>query len=54
MTDAICNKRDATRLYYDFRVTVMVFKAVTNCFRKKFMDFLRFALIFYTFCSPTT
>ena len=43
-----------TRLYYGFRVKLMVFMALTNCFRKNFMDFLSFALISYTFCSPMT
>ena len=54
MTDNIFNRRDPTRLYYGFRVKLMVFKALTNCFRKNFMDFLRFALVSITFCNPTT
>ena len=50
MTDTIYNKRDPRRLYYGFRVKLIIFKALTNCFRKNLMDFLRFASI-YTFCS---
>ena len=48
MVDTFYNKGDTTRLYYGFRVKLMVFMALTNCFRKNFMDFLRFGLISYT------
>ena len=45
MTDAVYNKRDPTILYNGFRNKLMVFMALTNCFHKKFMDFLRFLFI---------
>ena len=54
MTDTINNKTDPTILYYGFRVQLMVFFGLTNGFRKKIMDFLRFAFIFDTFFSPMT
>ena len=43
MTDNIYSKVGPTRLYYGFRVKLMVFMALTNFFRKNFMDFLSFA-----------
>ena len=46
MTYTIYNNCDPTRLYYGFRVKLMVFMALTNCSRKNFMDFLGFAFIF--------
>ena len=52
MTDAIQNKQGPARLYYDFRVTLMIFMALTNYFRKVFMDFLSSAFICYSFCRP--
>ena len=54
MTDIVSNKREPTGLYYGFRTKLMVFMALTNCFRKNFMDFLRFVFISYDFCSSMT
>ena len=51
MTDTVYNERDPTRLYYGFRIKLMVFMALTNCFCKNFMDFLRFVFLSYDFCS---
>ena len=42
MTDTVYIKRDPTRLSYNFRIRLTVFMALTNCFRKNFMDFVRF------------
>ena len=59
LIDTIYNKRDqkreqTTRLYFVIRVKLMVFMALTNCFRKNFTDFFRFAFISYNSCSPMT
>ena len=54
MKDIIYNKQGPTRVYYGFRVKLTVFIAATNCFRKIFIDFLSFAFICYTLCSPIT
>ena len=51
MTDATYNKQDPTILHHGFIVKPMVFMALTNCFRKNFMDYLCFAFI-DTFCDP--
>ena len=52
LTDAIYNKRDPRKLYYSFRVKLMVFMALTNCFLKKFMGFMRFSVFSYTIWIP--
>ena len=54
MTDTVYNKRDPLRLYYRFRIKRTVFMALNNCFRKIFVDFLRFVFISYHFCSSMT
>ena len=54
MTDTFYNKRVPTRLYDGFRVRLMVFMALTNCFCENFMDFLSFAFIYDNFCCPMT
>ena len=40
MTDTIYKKRGPARLYYGFRVKLIVFIALTNCFSNNFMHFL--------------
>ena len=45
MTDTNYNKRDPARFFYGVRVKLMLFMALTNCFRKTFMDFFRFAFV---------
>ena len=52
--DTIYNKRNPTRLCSGFKVKLMVFMALTNCFCKNFTDFFRSAFISYTLCSPRT
>ena len=54
MSDTICKKDVQIKLLYGLRIKLVVFMALTNCFRKNFIDFLSFAFICYTFCSPTT
>ena len=46
MTGTIHNKEDPTRLFYDFRVKLIVFMALTSCFRKNFMEFC-FHLLYF-------
>ena len=54
MTDTVYKKRDTMGLYYGFRIKLTFFMALTNCFRKNFMNFLRFVFISYDFCSSMT
>ena len=54
MTDNIFTKRDPSRTYLGFIAKRMFLMAITNCFRKIFMDFLHFAFISYTYFSPMT
>ena len=54
LTDIVYNKRDRATLSYVFRIKLTVFMALTNCFRKDFIDFLRFVFISYDFCSSMT
>ena len=54
MTDTVYDKRDFTRLFNGFRIGLMVFMALTKCFRKNFLDFLRFVFNSYNFCSSMT
>ena len=54
MTDTIDKKRGQTRWYYGFRVKLMVFKALTKCFRRVFFVYWNFAFICYIICSPMT
>ena len=52
MTDIIYKKLGATRLYQGFRVKLMVFMALINCFPKKsFLYFLIDAFICYLFVA---
>ena len=52
MTDIIYKKLGATRLYQGFRVKLMVFMALINCFPKKsFLYFLIYAFICYLFVA---
>ena len=50
MTDTVYKKRDPMRLYYGFRIKLTVFMALTKCFLKNFLDFLRLVFISYDFC----
>ena len=54
LTDIVYNKRDRATLCYVLRIKLTVFMALTNCFRKDFIDFLRFVFISYDFCSSMT
>ena len=51
MTDNVHEKGDPVRFYYGFRIKLPVFMALTNCFRKYFMELLHFVFICYDFCS---
>ena len=50
--NSIYKKQNPTTLYLSFRVKLMVFMALTNCFRKNFyMIFKNFAFTCYLFVA---
>ena len=54
MTDTVCKKRNSMRFYSGFGIKLTIFMALINCFRKNFMDFLRFVFVSLDVCSSMT
>ena len=54
MTNTVYIKQEPMKFSYGFRMKLMVFMVLNNCFRKNFMNFLRFVFISSAFGSSIT